>query len=247
MPSPRLILPVLVLALLTSTPRASAQRAASAGIHIPTEVERFHDDYIAARLQLGLRVSYFQLIEDTEENFAADGEFTGGFLGTISNLEEQQSLVPTPYLRYLFTPYFGAAVGWEHFELRTRTFRDGNTDGDYIYSGPSFHLEGRFPNVSPATPYASIGYALLNGEVDYNPDWHRDGLRNFFMKDTTAFILSAGSQFEINDRFALDLFFNYLNADFDVEYKLALERRSRGEFEFPLDNWSVGLTALWTF
>jgi len=196
------------------------------------------DNYLADHLEVGVRVSHFTLDEDKKQEFDENGEFTGGFLGSIDRLEEEQDYVPTLYVRYNFTEYVGVEVGWDKFEVKTGTYFN-TTDGNFIYSGLNLLLRGRYPNETILTPYASLGWSFLSGEVDYNPEWHQNGRRNLYPDDTTAFSFGAGCEVEIASNWSLDLALRYIKADFDVEYKLAAEPTSRGSFNFPLDNTTV--------
>ncbi|MGA0334466.1 MAG: hypothetical protein ACO3N7_05505 [Kiritimatiellia bacterium] len=209
--------------------------------------EDFSAGYLSEKLQIGLRIQSFSLSTPTEENFDADGNFTGGFLGSIYQLEEKQDYVPTLYLRYIFTPYVAMVFSWESLEVETRTKSSLGTDGSFIYSGPNFHVEGRYPNESPVTPYASLGFGMLSGDVDYNPEWHQNGRRNFDPDSTTALLITLGGQWAINEKWALDFYARYMDADFDVTYSLAAESTPRGTYNFPLENWAYGAAVLYRF
>jgi len=212
-----------------------------------TAWENFNSGYLHQKLQIGVRVQAFSLTTSTEENFDEDGNFTGGFLGSIYKLDEEQDYVPSLYARYMFTPYVAMVFSWESLEVKTVTRSSLQTDGNFIYKGPAFQLEGRYPNSTPVVPYASMGIGLLYGDVDYNPEWHQNGRRNLDPDDTTAFLLTFGGQWEINEYLALDIYARYMQADFDVTYSLSAESRPRGTFPFPLDNWAYGAALLYRF
>jgi opacity protein-like surface antigen len=134
--------------------------------------------------------------------------------------------------------YAGVEAGWDKFEVKTGTYFN-TSDGNFTYSGLSILLRGRYPNDTILTPYASIGWTFLSGEVDYNPEWHQNGRRNLYPDDTTAFSVGGGCEIEVARNWSFDLAMRYIKADFDVEYKLAAEPRSRGTFNFQLDNTTV--------
>jgi len=200
--------------------------------------ESVRSRYLAEHVEIGIRVSHFTLDETKKQKFDENGEFTGGFLGSIDTIKEEQDYVPTLYLRYNINQYAGLEIGWDKFEVKTSTYYD-TTDGNFIYSGFSLLLRGRYPNETIFTPYGSLGWSFLSGEVDYNSEWHDNGRRNLYPDDTVAFSLGAGCEFEIAEHWSADLNLRLVKADFDVEYKLAAEPRSRGSFNFPLDNTTV--------
>ncbi len=194
--------------------------------------------YLAEHVEIGARISCFRLKRSKKQEFDKDGKFIGGFLGSIDEIDEQQDFSPTLYLRYNINNNFGLELGWDKFDVRTRTYYD-TSDGDFEYSGFSFLLRGRYPNETTFTPYASLGWSLLGGDVDYNPEWHDNGRRNLYPDDTIAFSLGLGCEFELAPNWRADMGLRMIKADFDVEYKLAAERSSRGSFNFPLDNTTV--------
>ncbi|MFW5870855.1 MAG: outer membrane protein [Verrucomicrobiota bacterium] len=199
------------------------------------EVRKQH---LADHLEIGARISRFRLKKSKKQEFDKDGKFIGGFLGSIDEIDEQQDYSPTLYLRYNINKNFGLELGWDRFDIQTRTYYD-TSDGDFEYSGFSFLLRGRYPNETTFTPYASLGWSLLGGDVDYNPEWHDNGRRNLYPDDTIAFSLGLGCEFELAPNWRADMGLRMIRADFDVEYKLAAERTSRGSFNFPLDNTTV--------
>lgn len=206
----------------------------------------FYDTYIADYIEIGFKVNHFVLDETSKRDYDKNGKFIGGFLGSIDSIEEEQSYIPTPYVRCNFNEYAGLELGWDRYEVKSGTYYD-TSDGNFIYSGLSLQLRGSYPNESVATPYGVIGWSFLSGEVDYNPEWHQDGRRNFYTDDTVAFSVGGGCEFELSSNWSADVGVRYVKADFDVEYKLAAEPTSRGTFNFPLDNLTFHIGASYLF
>lgn len=200
--------------------------------------ESVRSRHLAEHLEIGVRVSHFTLDETKKQEFDEEGNFTGGFLGSIDRLDEEQDYFPTLYLRYNINPYAGLEIGWDKYEVKTGTYYD-TSDGNFIYSGFNLLLRGRYPNETIFIPYGSIGWSFLDGEVDHNSEWHDDGRRNLYADDTVAFSYGLGCEIEIVEHWSADINFRLVKADFDVEYKLAAEPTSRGSFNFPLDNKTV--------
>ncbi len=206
----------------------------------------FYNDYIADHIEIGFKVNHFILQETSKREYDENGKFTGGFLGSIDSIEEKQSYIPSPYIRCNFNEYAALELGWDRYEVKTETYYN-TTDANFIYSGLSLQLRGSYPNESLATPYGTIGFSILNGDVDYNSDWHQNGRRNFYADDTTAFSIGGGCDFDLGSGWSADIGARYVKADFDIEYKLAAEPTSRGKYNFPLDNVTIYLGASYTF
>lgn len=200
--------------------------------------ESFRKTYLENHLEVGVRVSHFSLEDTKKQEFDDSGNFVGGFLGSIDRLDEEQDYMPTLYARYNVNPYAGIELGWDRFEVKTGTYFD-TSDGNFTYSGLHLLFRGRYPNKTILTPYASIGWSFLSGDVDYNSAWHDSGRRNLYPDDTTAFSIGGGCEIAVARNWSLDFGVRYIKADFDVEYKLAAESTSRGDFNFPLDNLTV--------
>jgi len=199
--------------------------------------------FIPEGVQFGGRWAAFRLVDSERIGYNHRGEVEG-FLGSITKLEERQDVTLRPFLRYLLLPQVYVALGWEKMDMRARSYY-GHYDGDFIYSGPSIQIERRGPGDKPFIPYGSLGVAYLSAEVEHNPDWYAEGRRRLVAKDTPAFVVTVGTQVQLTENLAVDIFCRRLFADFQVEY--VFQNQSRGVFDFPLHNWAVGVTPVWSF
>ena len=83
-----LILTMLITAAAFTTPAYSAS-----GEDYEWEImswEEINSTFLSDRLQIGLRVVYYALFDAHEEDYDEMGNFTGGFLGSINRVSEEQ-------------------------------------------------------------------------------------------------------------------------------------------------------------
>ena len=221
--------------------------ASGGGWKLPGPVESLYSKFVRDHLSLGLRVSHFSFTDPSERTYDQNGNLAGGFTFGIStyDLEEQQTYTPYPYLLYAFTPYIALQVGWERIEGRAWTldFADPHYDGDAIFRGPSFTLLGRYDNRTRFTPFAGVGIALFDGELDEEEDWTAGGFRKMTASDTKGYLFTLGSSistegtsFSICDRVEIDISASYMLLESDARYWLAPESRDRAHWTWPADN-----------
>jgi outer membrane protein W len=251
----------------TSTGSAIADSKVSSGSSESVLGESEVSDALKDRLELGLRMTYYQLTEGKDNDSDGDGNF---FLGSINELEEEQSSQLRPYARYFFVPCFGFELSWEEMSLITRKYTSTfDTDGIIKVDGPALSLVGRYPNESRFTPYGQAGIFMANGGFQYAKWWHNgfpeygqafldwqamgsppgpnNGYqRNIDISDETGTFLSGGCSIKLVDHLSLDFQARYMMLDVDAHYTLSfggVVRDDRGISTFPLDNWAyqVGL------
>jgi hypothetical protein len=136
------------------------------------------NDVVKDRLEIGLRITHFTLVDNTKES---------GFLGSINELEEDQSDNPTLFGRFFFTQYVGVELGYDKVSAITRKWTtpgiDGtgdkskDSDGTIVLEGPLVEIVGRYPNETIVTPYAGFGpvfYGTLLGDANFEHSawWH---------------------------------------------------------------------------
>ncbi len=223
-------------------------------------------NFLEHHIEVGFQISGFRLKEPKRREFNVDGQFTGGFLGSIDRLNEQQRLVPTPFLRLKFHEYGGIHVGYTAVRARTTTYWDGHSDGTFDLGGPTFELFVRYKLPNDFAPYAAIGIALLSANFKHDELWHngfspanpqayRDWVgagrpawpnggykRTIRVGNTTAWMLSGGCAYYLTEHWVVDLGIQYTAAEVEANYYLSWYdtiRRDQGDFTIPMDNWSL--------
>ena len=199
----------------------------------------FYQTYLADRLEVGLRVGYYNFTDGEKKIYDANGTFIGGFTEGISTyqLNEEQSYLPYPYVRYNFIPYLALETGWIKMEGKTWTFGSTpHTDGTLVLSGPTLELIGRYPNETIFTPYAGIGFAYLFADFQEDSAWHAGGLRNMVSDDTMGLMLSAGCSIAIMEHLEAELSVDYVQAQSSTRYWMRGDERDRATWDYPADS-----------
>ena len=229
------------MTLLLMTVAVMSANAQAAGIRTQRvfRMDDFYTDFIEDRLSLGLRVSSFNFTNPKKKSYDENGNITGGYTRGIStyNLEERRSYFPTLYLLYKFSPYVALQVGWEHIEGRawTMDYADPHYDGDVTLVGPSFEIQGRYPNDSKFTPYGAFGFAMLFGDFEEESSWYAGGRRRMGVDNTVGLMVTIGASAEIYENVEIDLSISSMGAYPDAKYWLGPEGENhpRAEWEFP--------------
>ncbi len=261
-----------IACLAALAPRAAAQAARAA--QTPSTWERINEQFLADKLEIGLRFTYFSLVDDEKNNYDKNGNFVDGFLGSINKLDAEQTFMPYPFLRYYPIPYVGIELGYDKMRAKTKKYYDDDddSDGSIDMKGPSIALLGRYPNETTLTPYGGVGVVFYNcdfeydgywhhgfrNSADYNawraqgsPEWPNNGYeRNIKLSDTTAWYITGGASWEIVEHIALDFQLRYMWADVDAHYYLSFYGNKfddRGNFNFPMENWAGQLSVKYSF
>jgi len=253
----RLLTLTATIIVLTFT---TAFAASEYEIH-PT-VRNVYEDYIVDHFEAGLRITHFQFKDPTQYTRDASGNITGGYTAGIStyDLEEEQSYMPTIYLRYNVIEYITLQFSWEYLKgkawnIQVPPYPQGS-DGDLILSGPSFSLYGRYPiefeqieNFRVA-PYAGVGIVFFKADFEQDSEWHADGLRNMEADDTTGYLLTLGTSVTLWENIEADLSISSLKAEPSAKYWY----RGRGtsdnpdnEWDFPADSWLYQFAVKYVF
>lgn len=224
-------------------------------------------EFLHNRLEIGLRYSYFSLPNSKESQPDSDGNY---FLGSINELEADQSGSILPYLRVNFTPYIGIEAGLADYTAITRKWTSKtDSDGTIELEGPTLAVVGCYPNESRFTPYAQLGVFFAGATFNYeewwhngfpsegpeykawaeagSPPWPNGGYnRNIELSNTTAPFLAGGCSIKLMDHLSLDAQIRYMVMDVDAHYYLAIYDTiidDRGTYVFPMDNltYQVGI------
>ena len=220
-------------------------------LHAPAQSERWQDyyeRYIVDHLEIGLRVSPYKFKEDTKHTYDSSGNWVGGYTKGISTykMEEEQSYVPTPYIRYNFIEYVGLELSWMRLEGKTVTYWDQYTDGSLLLSGPSAMVYGRYPTGRFA-PYAGIGMVWFSADFQMDPSWHADGLRNMVSEDCIGLQLTAGTSVEIYKHIEADIALSSVNAESSTRYWMRGDSRDRATWDYPVAAWVLQLGLKYAF
>lgn len=249
----RTILKIIPSILLATAIVASAQNSyvsQPAGTSESSMSDAFAQakDIAKDRLEVGLRISHFTLVDDKKES---------GFLGSIDELEADQDYMPTLYGRFFFTPYVGVELGYDKARAITRKFTlpppgfstDDDSDGTIVLEGPSIEIVGRYPNETIFTPYAGFGPVLYGeylGDANFEHTawwhngfdsiaderltaWEAEGrpkggggkMRTIELSETMGWMLSGGVSVAVYEGLQVELSVQYVWAEVDAHYYLS--------------------------
>jgi hypothetical protein len=232
---------------------------------------------ITDHLEFGIRIDHFKLINDSERHFDSSGSLSEGYLGSITDLREDQNYAPTLYANILFSDWLALNIGYERYTIETVTYWDGHSDGAFDFSGPSFSAQFRYPNRGEFTPYAGLGFVMLDAEfteegwwhngfggtdaaANYQawissgaPAWPNGGYRrNLEIHDDLVFklALQGGCHWQAMDYVSVNLGLRYVNLDSKLDYTLSRYGTvfsDRGTSKFPMEVWTVDLGVVFNF
>jgi opacity protein-like surface antigen len=230
-------------------------------------------DFTRERVEVGMRSAYVQLYEPRRRDYDRQGEFTGGFLGSIDKLSEKQNLMPTPFVRVTFNDAVGLQIGYASLAAKTATYY-GHSDGTIELDGPTFELYCRYRMPSGLIPYGAFGLAPLranfkhdglwhhgfspgdpeaydNWVADGKPAWPNGGYRRTIkLSNATAWMLSAGCAYALNENWSVDVGLRHMAVDVDANYYLSRygeNRQDRGSYTFPMSNGSLLMSMAYDF
>jgi hypothetical protein len=239
----------MTVALLFVSVWVTADEAAAP----PEPASRFGQKFIATRLSVGARFTFYWL-EDTRRcaNGACDNrDITGNFLGSLWGLDAQQHYFPNPYLEYRVVSAFGVGVMYD--ELRARTLdwaNDEHTqtagDGDLELRGVGVYLVARYRNRSRFEPYANAGFAWYQSHFYVSPGWAAPG-RSFEVEDTQGWFGALGCKVRLGRHMGVDALFRHSDVgDVSARAYLGIGNRYRaGAFPMRYDALAIG--AVYTF
>jgi len=203
-------------------------------------------EWIAARLSVGARITHFEFTDGEEQMFDESGQFIGGFTEGISidQLDEIHNYNPLIYGRYRFTKYFSVEVAQERIRGDARSYY-GHTDGELDVKGVSLQALLTASRASRFQPYAGLGVAYLDCEFDHAP-WGYGVHIIDTESDTIGYLATLGCTATVWRRLSIDGELRYLVADVDSHFHF-VPNRSHFYWTFPIDNWAAQVGAKWTF
>jgi outer membrane protein W len=220
------------------------------------------------RVEIGLRSISFQL--ETDHKSSSGGRDT--FLGSITDLEEDNDLVPTRiFVDYLVTPFWGVELSYDKIVAATKTSSAVNavkSDGDVELSGPILSVFGRYPNDTAFVPYAGLGIAFYDadfsgtahwalgysGPAEYaaagSPNTSKGGrTRSMDVDVDPEFVIYGGALWNFRDHWALDLYIRQMDVDVDASFtgkvRERVEQVKKGSF--PMGHVAYGASMHYIF
>ncbi|MBP7274731.1 MAG: outer membrane beta-barrel protein [Kiritimatiellae bacterium] len=203
-----------------------------------------------------MRCYYFELRDTrrTVRGRRSNSNVRGNFIGSIWGLDEEQDLLPRLHVQYMFMPYFGAGITYDHVgaktvdwgnEEATRTSSDGTVE---IW-GPMLYLTGRYPNSTLCTPFAELGWVSYRASFDTSSAWAATapGYR-FEVDDTSGTFFGVGVDVEVHDRWSVSLYYRRMNdAEVDARAYFTPGPRVGRYGAFPMEYTMFGLGATYRF
>lgn len=216
---------------------------------------------MAGRIEVGLRVSQFSLVEDSMGFLDEFGIPRDTFIGSVNTLSEEQALFPPePFIHVALNQYIGFELSYSSLEVETETFT-GKSDGNLTMSGPIISVIGRYPTRSVFTPYASLGIAIFGAEFDEQAHWalgfagpeefiaagspsepFGDRTREMFVDDATGLVLTGGVLWRFAPDWAADGFVRYMDVESSALARSQVRERTTTETsgKFFLENVAFG-------
>ena len=156
----------------------------------PPKDSGFVRSWVATRLSLGARVTFFWL-QDTRRSSNTgfdNANLTGNFLGSLWGLDGKQHYFPNPFLEYRVISSFGVGAAYDQARAKTLDWANQEKlitagDGDLQIRGLQTYLFGRYRNRSRATPYAQLGWGWYWSEFFESPGW---SARRWFRRCTPS-------------------------------------------------------------
>lgn len=223
------------------------------------EIPRTRPRQEGTRFRVGTRSTMFTFLQDTGDLTETDenGSIISGnkfsYDMSINHLEAVQQYLPVClYVDCFFAPRFGLEVMWDGIEAEARTEEGGDnySDGNFIMHGPLFTVIGELPVAIGSVPCrlsCGIGMAYLLGDFE-EADWwqNRTGAnQSMEIKDTTGFLVTAGCRGYFNDRWSMDFYLRYLQADAEDAFTITYEDSDRKSQVrtgvFPMDHVAFGI------
>jgi len=196
-------------------------------------------------VSLGTRILYVSLLADTKGI-----PFHNSFGGSIYKLDADQNYLPLrPYAQV--TTRVGAAelglgLSYDHL-LAAATIDNEGGDGDIQMESLMFYLVAAYPNKTRFTPFGEVGLAAYWNSFDPDPDWSRNGYREFDLDDSIAPYLAGGCDIAIAGNFSANLYIRYVDVDVDGVYIFRGDARPPQPFTFTLEHIAYGVGVKYVF
>lgn len=242
--------PAAIAIVLLALPCGRALADTSAN---PADARGFSERFVAGRLTLGLRSSWFRL-EDTRR-YAPDGSLDNGnldgnFLGSLWGLDAQNRPIPLPYLEYRVVSRFGVGAAYAQARAKTLDWADAAQtttagDGDLQIRGVSAYVFARGPSWGRLTPYGQIGLEWYWSRFYTLPGWAIPG-RHFDAYSTDGWFLALGGDYALGKHLRLDAQLRHSQTDAVDARAYLLHNHYRGG-AFPMRRDALGVGVLWAF
>jgi opacity protein-like surface antigen len=238
----------MLMVVLLASAAASAETAPTPGASHPGFGER----WIATRLSIGARFSYFWLEETRRsgENGYENSNLEGNFLGSLWGLDAQQHYFPSPYLEYRVVSGFGLGVAYDEQRAKTLDWADADRtatagDGDVEIRGVGVYVVARLRNRTRFEPYANLGFAWYHSHFFESPGWSAPG-RRFVVEDTDGWFVAAGCRVSVGKHVAIDGMYRYSHVGDVVARAYLVGNHYRGG-AFPMRNEALDVGVAYTF
>jgi len=212
----------------------------------------FGERWIATRLSVGARFSYFWL-QDTRragENGYENSNLEGNFLGSLWGLDAEQHAFPSPYLEYRVASGFGLGVTYDQQRAKTLDWANEDHsatagDGDVEIRGVGVDVTARYRNHTRFEPYANLGFAWYHSHFYESPGWSAPG-RRFVVEDTHGWFVAAGCRVSVGKHVAIDGMYRYSDVADVVARAYLVGNHYRGGAS-PMRSDLLGLGVAYTF
>ena len=237
---------------LPSMPEPEAPAAADVPRDVPPAGTEAEKPAWLDRFSAGLRFYHFELRDTrrTVRGRTRNSNVQGNFIGSIWGLDEDQDYLPRLHVQYMFIPYLGAGLTYDHVSAETVDWGDEeatrtSSDGVVDIWGPMIYLIGRYPNSTRCTPFVELGWAAYFASFDTDPAWAATapGYR-FEVDDTSGYYFGAGVDIEVRGRWSVSLYVRRMNdAEVDARAYFTPGPRVGRYGAFPMEYTLVGLGA----
>ena len=224
----------------THVPAVAAHTAAPAAMSGGTP---WYGRRPVGRLEAGTRYTHYKL-KETRRGGKVDGHYVDTFLGSLSELEEDQDRSPNKvFIQYKPCPYAGLGVSYDH--VRAVTMDSGGGDGTVDAEGPILYVTGCYPNRTRATPYCELGYVMYNAQFEAN-SWDAGGRRTMTVHDSSGLVLAAGLDILAWRGISAGVYYRWVDAD-TVKAEFYRNGELMASGDFPIRNEAYGLTLKYAF
>lgn len=202
---------------------------------LESEISRFR--LADLEITAGMRILHVSLLSRKKGD-----PFEDSFIGSINELKANQDYAPLrPYIQVTFPikmARVGAGAGFERMSVATMDQAGGG--GDIRSDIWSVYLVTSYPNSSRFTPFGELGWSAYRNRFDPLPEWHRGGLCNFELDNSSALHVGLGCDFRIAEHFFINLYARYADVDVKGVYIFRGDERPPDPFKFTLEHIAYG-------
>ncbi len=216
-------------------------------VTIPKSNEFFVDTWKDPTFEVGTRAMQVKLKDKTRGQPSE-----GSFVGTITEITEEQDHSPDKFFLQLRLPKTPLWVGVSYDHVRAQTMDDSNGDGvpdsgggdgAVDISGYVPYLQATWDNETRLTPFIEIGYAFYQSEFDANANWSNGGRKVMNLKSTSGFELAGGLGIRIYRNLTADVFVRQMKvSDVKGEYLMDGSKQSDIIFTMSYTAYGAGLS-----